>query len=191
MSYFKKNKVEIHLFKGGVKGVNEVVRILYKYRDNAIIVFDDCDVLMHGKETNGIMKAALDNSPVREVTWVLDKNMDKNPKSKNYIPPRFQFTSGIVFISNETNFDAAIRSRSLNVEINLTNTEMVDKMTKTASKFHPEIGMKEKLEVLDYLTEVSSGVRAIDYRGFECALMMRMAQPQKWKKWTLMNLMQM
>lgn len=164
--------VAYKLFKGGVKNTDELFNILTKYRDGEVLVFDDFDSAMKGDSVN-VLKSALENTKSREVTW-RDKILT--------------FTSGIIFISNASKFDAALLSRSVSVEISLSNEQMIDKMDKTIDNFAPEVPLDIKKEVLDFLKEISGGVKYIDYRQFQICLVLRMGKQDKWKKWALMQL---
>jgi len=165
--------IKYQKYSGGFKNADEVYKLLTKYRNDTIILFDDCDSVFKNTDTANIFKAALANKPVREITW-RDKVID--------------FTSGVIFISNKTSFDPAIMSRSIAIEINLTNEQMIDKIKKTLQSFHPEIDMKIKEQALAFLKEWSPGVKSIDYRELEKVCIAIEIQGNDWKNFAILML---
>lgn len=162
----KEEGVAYKKFSGGFKNADEVFKILTKYRNDTIIVFDDADSVWKNVELANIFKAALQNSTVREITW-RDTVID--------------FTSGVIFISNLTSFNSAIMSRSMSIEINLSNKQMIDKIEKTLTKFHPEVDMKVKTKALDFLKEWQGGVKTVDYRELEKVMIAIEIEPYDWE----------
>jgi len=168
-SKLAKMGTEYQLFKGGFKNGDELFKILSKYNDNDILVFDDFDSALKPEYSN-ILKAALQNSKERVITW----------KDK-----KLSFSSGVIFISNLQKFDPAILSRSMAIRIDLTNEQMVDKMEKTLAAFHPEIPMDMKKQALAYINELKGGMKSVDYRLLQKVLIAMQIQPSKWKKFAL------
>ncbi len=169
-------KVDYKVYKGGVKGTDELVQLLYNNRDNTIMVFDDFDSVRKNKDQVNILKGALENQPVREVTWVA------KAKSGFNFPPKFEFSSGIIFISNDPKLDSALASRSINIEISLNSDQMIDKMNATLAEFMPEVPMNIKKKALDYASEVAGGVAGgIDYRILNSLIVAIQIDPSDWK----------
>lgn len=48
----------------------EIYKTLFMYRDKGLVVFDDLDSMWRNEDATNILKAALDTSPVREISWV-------------------------------------------------------------------------------------------------------------------------
>lgn len=46
-----------------------IYQTLFMFRDGGMILFDDCDSMWRNEDATNILKAALDTSPVREVSW--------------------------------------------------------------------------------------------------------------------------
>ena len=176
-------------YKGTIKGLEELLRILYNHRDKEILVFDDFDTVFRNKDMILIFKAVLENKPIRKVTSVAMKNFTDTGKLKRKaVPAQFDFTSGIIFISNMTHFDSAILSRSINLRIDLTNDQMIDKINKTMSDFHPEVPMPLKQKAIAFLKEISAGVKTIDYRQFEIVIAVMQVDSSNWKEMALLML---
>jgi hypothetical protein len=165
--------VGYHKFTGGLKTGDELFALLAKYSKNELIVFDDFDSVFKNLDLTNILKAATENKPKREITW-RDKVLD--------------FTSGIIFISNLTKFDSALFSRSMRIQIDLNNEQMIDKIEKTMAKFHPEVSMDIKQKALGFLKSMQGGVAAIDYRELEKTIIAIQLKPKGWERFALLML---
>jgi len=171
------------LYKGNViKSVDDLIRILYNNREGTILVFDDADAALKKTDIN-IWKTILENSNYREITY-LDIDRSKN-KALSDIPPKFSFESGCIFISNSPKIDKALASRSIVLEINLSNEDMISKIKETLSNFRPEIDMNLKLKALEYMQEISEGVEGLDYRMMDNILISMKVNPKNWKKMSI------
>ena len=70
---------------------------LYEYKDaKSILVFDDCDSVLQDELSLNILKAALDSSKKRTISW----NTDSRLLRSEGIPDRFEFKGGAIFITN-------------------------------------------------------------------------------------------
>lgn len=47
----------------------EIYKTLFMYRDGGLVIFDDLDSMWGNEDATNILKAALDTSPVREISW--------------------------------------------------------------------------------------------------------------------------
>lgn len=162
----KAEGVAYKAYSGGFKNADEVFKLLTKYRNDTVLLFDDADSVLKNNDLANLFKAALTNKPVRQITW-RDTVID--------------FTSGVIFISNLTKFNPALMSRSIAIEINLSNDQMLDKINKTLERFHPELSMKTKETALEFLKEWQSGVKSIGYRELEKVCIAIEIQPSNWQ----------
>ena len=81
---------------------------LYKFSDEGnVLVFDDCDSILLDDLSLNILKAALDSSKKRFISW----NTDSNMLGREGIPDRFEFKGSVIFITN-IKFDN-VRSKKL------------------------------------------------------------------------------
>jgi hypothetical protein len=48
----------------------EIYKTLFMFRERGLVVFDDLDSMWRNEDATNILKAALDTSPVREISWV-------------------------------------------------------------------------------------------------------------------------
>jgi hypothetical protein len=70
---------------------------LYKFREKGnVIVFDDCDSILFDDLSLNILKAALDSSKKRNISW----NTESRVLDQMGIPNKFEFQAAAMFISN-------------------------------------------------------------------------------------------
>jgi hypothetical protein len=90
----KLKKYEI--VKGAMSAIG-LYKKLYEYSDRkSIIVFDDCDSVLLDDVALNILKAALDSSKKRTISW----NTDSRSLSQEGVPNQFDFNGGAIFITN-------------------------------------------------------------------------------------------
>ena len=81
---------------------------LYEYSDNkSVLVLDDCDSVLVDDVALNILKAALDTSKKRVVSW----NTESRVLRQEDLPNSFEFKGGVIFITN-INFNN-VRSKKL------------------------------------------------------------------------------
>ena len=83
-----------------VKGAMSAIGLyckLYKFADkDNVVVFDDCDSVLLDDLSLNILKAALDTSKKRYISW----NTDSRLLRSEGIPDRFEFKGSAIFITN-------------------------------------------------------------------------------------------
>ena len=90
----KKPKYEI--VKGAMSALGLYAK-LYEYSEAGnVIVFDDCDSVLLDDLSLNILKAALDSSKKRYISW----NTDSRLLNNEGIPNRFEFKASAIFITN-------------------------------------------------------------------------------------------
>jgi len=152
---------------------------LFMNRDDMTIVYDDSDSVWKDADAVNILKSALDTYKERSIAWtsrattnveIMDDeereayyaklydalaNSPEDVGTKIKLPSGFKFTSRVIFISNlkPEKIDSAIRSRSLFMDIYLTQTDVIRRIRSILPFVEPSISMEDKLEVLDSLIE--------------------------------------
>ena len=146
--FIKKMKVEHidYVFVKGHSSAMGLYTVLHENK-NSIVVFDDCDAVFKDPVSTNILKGALDSYGRRTVSWISKSVSDAG------LPTSFDFQGAVVFISNlnESDVDAAVRSRSLCINISLTRQEMLDVMKSILPLVETKSSVQDKEEVLDYL----------------------------------------
>jgi hypothetical protein len=122
--------------------------VLYDNKDSLILI-DDCDEALEDKTSISLLKAALDSYDVRTITW--NAKVSKNSK----YPSSFDFTGSIIFITNLNvdDIDQAILSRSMVVDLAMTNEEKLVRIDSILKFLNPEFSMEVKQDALNYLRE--------------------------------------
>lgn len=89
-------KPRFEVVKGAMSALGLYAK-LYQYSDaNNVLVFDDCDSILLDDLSLNILKAALDTSKKRTISWNTDSRMLANEG----IPNRFDFKGSVIFITN-------------------------------------------------------------------------------------------
>jgi hypothetical protein len=141
-----------------------------------LIVFDDCDSVLEDKVALNILKSALDSYETRTISWMA--KMNKN----DVYPQQFNFTGRIIFISNKSKEDMneAILSRSLTVDLTMTPTDKIERMSAILGSILPEYTLDAKVEALDFLKTVKDEV-SLNMRMLIMVTKMRATYPNNWR----------
>jgi len=90
----RRQKFEV--VKGAMSAIGLYAK-LFKYADEGcVVVFDDCDSILLDDVSLNILKAALDSSKKRYISW----NTDSRLLRSEGIPDRFEFKGAAIFITN-------------------------------------------------------------------------------------------
>jgi len=82
--------------KGAMSSLGLYIK-LHEFKDKGnVIVFDDCDSILFDDLSLNILKAALDSSKHRYISW----NTDSRALANENIPNKFEFCASAMFISN-------------------------------------------------------------------------------------------
>lgn len=206
----------------------EIYKTLFMYRKSGLVIFDDLDSMWRNEDATNILKAALDTSPVREISWVSNQTinvskMDDNRKealfaqidralngeaepvpepeddedeedeedgkkkrkkrkgtadaaesfdpNKIKYPSTFDFTGRVVFISNlkKEEFDTAIMSRSAKINMDLSPSQILDRMRKILPTLGgTDVSVEQKEELLEHLLQLhkQKEITAVTMREF-------------------------
>lgn len=168
----------------GFSTAKGMFRTLYENR-NKIVVFDDCDSVIKCPVAANILKACLDSYDKRIVTW------NSEGWSDDELPRSFEFTGGVVFISNMPMYKIpqALISRSMPADVSMTRPEIIERMAAIIeeNEFLPEYDKSMKLEALEFISENSSRseVRSINLRTLINVTKARASKPESWKRLAL------
>jgi hypothetical protein len=149
-------------FSGGVKGSYELAKILYNNREGKVLIFDDFDSVFKTRTQVDVLKIALQNKPVRTITWVDGTKRTKGDK----LPENFEFTSSIIFISNKCRLDAAIQSRCKIMGFNTSKMQVLDYIKSKFGTFMKEIPLSVRMEVYNFFASNLASFPRVDFRLF-------------------------
>ena len=178
-----------------VKGAMSAVGLyakLYKYSEKGnVIVFDDCDSVLLDDLSLNILKAALDSSKKRTISW----NTDSRILRSEGVPDKFEFKAGAIFITN-IKFEnvrskklqdhlAALESRCHYIDLQMdTDREKVlriKQITQDGMLDSYEFEGDEKTEIIDYIIENRSTMRELSLRTVLKVADLRKSFPNNWK----------
>lgn len=147
---------------------------------NATIVFDDCDSILKDPVALNLLKGALDSYSKRIISW----NSEGFGKDDE-LPRSFEFKGRIVFISNmdQDKIDQAIRSRSMMIDLTMTDDQKIDRMEHIAAseEFMPEYDAKVKTDALALIRAVKDDAKEISLRTLISVAKIRAANPNDYK----------
>ena len=164
-----------YIFFKGYSTARGLYNTLYD-NNGKLIIFDDCDSVLDDKVALNILKSALDSYERRTISWMAKMN-----KNDEY-PQQFEFTGRIIFISNKSIGDVneAIRSRSLTVDLTMTPSDKIERMSSILENILPEYSLEFKKDALNFLSEVCNDV-SVNMRMLIMITKMRYNYPDRWK----------
>lgn len=134
---------------------------LYQNSDK-IIVLDDCDSVFKDADAVNLLKAALDSYDTRKISYISSKPL--KDEFGEPIPPHFEFTGRIIFISNihQSKLDAAIRSRSFVADISMNTEQLFQRMEQLIERMEPNIPLAAKQQALEIMKSLNAKYAGLD-----------------------------
>ncbi len=186
----RKNRFEV--VKGAMSAIGLYCK-LFQYADsNNVLVFDDCDSILLDDLSLNILKAALDSSKKRTISW----NTDSSMLRREGVPDRFEFRGSVIFITN-IKFEH-VRSKKLKDHLDalesrchyldLTMDTQRDKFLRIKQivrdgmldHYDFEEGAAE--QIVDYVWEQRSRLRELSLRTVLKIADLRKMSAHNWKK---------
>ena len=164
-----------------IKGYSTAKGLYRTLFENAkcTIVFDDCDSILKDPVALNLLKGALDSYGKRIISW----NAESFGRDDD-LPRSFEFQGKVIFISNmdQNNIDQAIRSRSMMIDLSMTDDQKIDRMEHIAKsdEFLPEYDAQFKADALALIREVKDEVKEISLRTLISVTKIR-ASNKDWK----------
>jgi len=168
-----------------------VYKMLYEYsNEGSVLVLDDSDSILYDETTLGLMKAVLDSTKKRRISWKSESRVLENEN----IPNSFEFKGAVIFITN-LKLEAtrgkigqhmeAILSRCHYVDLTIDNVR--DKFLRC--KQIVQDGMLdsygfvngEQFEILDFMEENQYRVREISLRMIKKMADLRKMDSVNWR----------
>lgn len=160
----------------GFSTAKGLYRMLFENK-NAIVVLDDCDSVLKDPDALNLLKGALDSYDKRIISWNTNVADDGLPRS-------FQFTGGVIFISNMATekISQAIRSRSMNVDLSMTTDQKLERMETimTAPEFMEGVAISLKRDALAAIIEHKSIAKEISLRTLINVTKIRASGNRNW-----------
>lgn len=174
----EEGRIRLDIIRGMVKATG-IYKILYENREEGdVIVFDDADSVFQDDVGLNLLKAALDTTKRRWISWRAETKMELADGEK--LPTEFEYKGSIIFISN-IDFDLevarqtrltphlkALVSRSLYINLNLDHEELVERIAMviedTDMMFQQGVDDLGRQVILDYFFEKCNLFREISLR---------------------------
>ncbi len=147
------------------------------YHNNGkVIVFDDTDAVLRNETTVNLLKAALDSSGSRTVTWA-------SSGRSSALPSSFDFTGRVIFISNFSLKDVPqpLVSRAMYVDVTMTADEKIERIRTIAPRLCPTLTETERNECIELLHSLRNRISELNFRTMLNVAAMRQAQPLQWR----------
>lgn len=108
----------VRIIKGKVAPTS-MYKVLYEHSRGGCVIFDDCDDALRNKDAAKLLKACLDTTGSRVVSW------ESKFIERMGIPTSFKFEGNIVFITNTPPemLDDAVKSRCSFIDVFLKGAE--------------------------------------------------------------------
>lgn len=184
-------KPRYEIVKGAMSAIGLYSK-LYEYSEKGnVIVFDDCDSVLLDDLSLNILKAALDSSKKRTISW----NTDSRILRSEGIPDKFEFKAGAIFITN-IKFEnvrskklqdhlAALESRCHYIDLQMDTDrekclrikQIVEDGMLDAYEFEPV----QRDEVVDYIVENRAKMRELSLRTVLKIADLRKSFSTNWK----------
>ena len=184
-------KLRFGIEKGAASAIG-LYKLLYNYADSGnVLVLDDCDTVLYDETSLNLLKAALDSSKKRRLSW----NTDSSLLRREGIPDSFEFRGSVIFITN-LRFDKirgkikdhldAIMSRCHYLD--LTMDTMREKMLRVKQIVGD--GMLEEYkftkaeqdEIVDFMITNQGRLREVSLRMCTKIADLRKSQSDRWER---------
>ena len=184
-------KPKYEIVKGAMSAIGLYTK-LYQYSEKGnVIVFDDCDSVLLDDLSLNILKAALDSSKKRTISW----NTDSRILRSEGIPDRFEFKAGAIFITN-IKFEnvrskklqdhlAALESRCHYIDLQMdTDREKVLRIKQIVADGmldEYELSDVAKIDVVDFVSNNRAKLRELSLRTVLKVAQLRKAFASNWE----------
>jgi hypothetical protein len=177
--------------KGAASSIG-LYKLLYTYADaNNVLVLDDCDTVLYDETSLNLLKAALDSSKKRRLSW----NTDSSLLRREGIPSSFEFKGSVIFITN-LKFDRvrgkikdhldAIMSRCHYLDLTMdSNREKILRCKQIVADGMLEeynFAIEEQDQVLDFIISNQDKLREVSLRMVTKVADLKKAMPDKWQR---------
>ncbi len=184
-------KPRYEIVKGAMSAIGLYSK-LYEFSNSGnVLVFDDCDSVLLDELSLNILKAALDSSKKRTISW----NTDSRILRSEGIPNSFEFKGSAIFITN-IKFEH-VRSKKLRDHLDALESRChyldltIDTAREKILRIKQivgdgmldayELSEDEKAEVVQFIDVNKDKMRELSLRMVIKVADLRVAMPDKWK----------
>ena len=185
------NKLRFEVIKGASSAIG-LYKVLYQNADkNNVLVLDDCDTVLYDETSLNLLKAALDSSKKRKLSW----NTDSALLRREGIPDTFEFKGSVIFITN-LKFDKvrgkikdhldAIMSRCHYLDLTMDTTRekvlRCKQIVQDGMLNEYQFTKEEEAEVMDFMVDNKDKMREISLRMVTKLADLKKSMASKWKR---------
>jgi len=185
-------KPRYEIVKGAMSAIGLYSK-LYQFSDaKNILVFDDCDSILLDDIALNILKAALDSSKKRTISW----NTDSRLLRSEGIPDKFEFKGGAIFITN-LKFEN-VRSKKLQDHLSALDLRMdtdrekilrIQQIVKDGMLDSYELEDIAKDEVVNFINDHRGTMRELSLRTVLKVADLRKSFPANWQNMAKVTVM--
>ena len=149
------------------------------FRHNGcILVFDDCDNALTDAVAVELLKGALDSYDVRTIAWLTAT------KGGGQIPPCFNFTGAVIFISNRVlaDIDEAVHNRSLVIDLQMSRAEILERMETLLPRVEINATAEQRRLAMNFIRRWASNIQQLSLRTLIYVLRIIQANPRNWER---------
>jgi hypothetical protein len=195
--------IKYETVKGAISAVN-LYKLLFRYsKSDQIVLLDDADSIFDDEDAMNIMKAALDTTAVRKISWLSESNALKAED----IPTSFVYEGSMIFITNKdfqgiVDFGkskmaphfAALMSRSIYLDLKLhTQNDLIAWISHLVSKNHilvqRGLDRAQEAEAIQWLHANVSHVRELSIRTLLKIADFMKTDPTNWETFAKVTLL--
>ena len=184
-------KPRYEIVKGAMSAIGLYTKLYEFSSEKNVIVFDDCDSVLLDDLSLNILKAALDSSKKRTISWNTDSRILRNEG----VPDRFEFKAGAIFITN-IKFEnvrskklqdhlAALESRCHYIDLQMdTDREKVLRIKQIVADGmldEYELSDVAKIDVVDFVSNNRAKLRELSLRTVLKVAQLRKAFADNWE----------
>ncbi len=184
-------KPKYEIVKGAMSAIGLYAKLYQLSGEKNVVVFDDCDSVLLDDLSLNILKAALDSSKKRTISW----NTDSRLLRSEGIPDRFEFKGGAIFITN-IKFEnvrskklqdhlAALESRCHYIDLQMdTDREKVlriKQIVQDGMLDSHELSDVAKIDVVDFIENNRAKLRELSLRTVLKVADLRKSFPANWE----------
>lgn len=184
------NRLRFSIEKGAASAIG-LYKLLYNYSDKSnVLVLDDCDTVLYDETSLNLLKAALDSSKKRRLSW----NTDSALLRREGIPDSFEFKGSVIFITN-LKFDRvrgkvkdhldAIMSRCHYLDLTMDSTRekilRIKQIVADGMLVDYRFEKQVEEEIVNYIVENQNRLREVSLRMVTKIADLRKAMPEKWQ----------
>lgn len=194
------NVTDYEIVKGAITGIG-LYKKLHDFKEpGQVLVFDDCDTVLHDELMLNLLKAAIDSGPRRQIHW----NAESRVLKYESIPNKFDFNGSVIFVTN-VNFDnvrskklqnhlSALQSRCHYIDLTL-NTQRdcflrIVQVARDCDLFSRySLTDDQKGEILDFMWTNINRLREVSLRMALKIADLRTVTPNSWERYAEVTLM--